>query len=511
MACRTGSRSTRDFAPDGKRIATFGNEAAPRFWDAATLKEIVPYEGHQNAVLGAAFTADGKELATASNESFVHVWDVATGRVRRVGQGTHAIESIALSRTGGVLAISRSQEWPALWDLRRGKLLRQLRLQALDAGGGGVQLSADGKTLAAGTGWGAVRFWDVASARELPVVCKGDIAPTGNFYQKLRFVLAPDGKTLAAMRTQRPDSGVVVWDAVKGTPRRTLAGQGEPGAFAPDSRLVAILDGKEVRVVDVVTAAVVCGMHGDGVRVLCAAFSPDGGTLAVAGVGGTVSLWEVATGQRRGRRSGHAGAVNCLAFAPDGRRLASGGDDHTVLIWDLTDGIRPGPLTGAARNALWTSLAGADAAMAYHAIWRLAGDPERVVPLLKARLRPVAPADAKQIARCIDLLDSEDFTERDRATRQLADLAELAEAALRRAQKQSRTLEQRRRIENLLQRLPTRALAPDELRHLRAIEILEHAGTDDAKQLLETLAAGASDARLTRAARAAVNRLRRVS
>jgi WD40 repeat protein len=502
-----GSTHHAHFAPDGKRIVTAGNEASPRFWEADTLKETLRYEGHQHAVRVAVFTTDGKELATVSDENFVHFWDLATGRARAMAEGQQAVIHIALARTGNVLATSRSHEWPELWDMRTGKPIAKLRPKSSEMGGGTVQLTADGKKLAAGTGYSAVRFWDVATGEESPTACKGEIAPTGgDLTHYLRFVLAPDGKTLAATRNQLVDSGVVLWDAVKGTPRLKLADRGEPGAFAPDGRLVAILDGKEVRLLDTATGAVARRIVGNGVRVLAAAFSPDGRTLAIGGVERTVSLWEVATGQLRARRTGHDAAVDCVAFAPDGRRLASGGDDHTVLIWDLADGVTPGPLTAKVRDALWTSLAGVDAAAAYQAIWRLAGDPQSVVPFLKGQLRPLAPADSKLVARLIAMLDSDDFTEREQANGQLAELAELAETGLRQTLKQGGSIEQRRRIENLLHRLETLPPSPEQLRHLRSIEVLEHAHSDDARQLLENLAAGAPEARLTRDARAALSR-----
>lgn len=157
---------------------------------------------------------------------------------------------------------------------------------------------------------------------------------------------------------------------------------------------------------------------------------------------------------------------------------------------------------------LWVRLAGADAALAYQAIWRLVDDPERVVPFLKTQLRPIAPADARRVEHWINLLDSDHFAEREQASQQLAELNELAEAALRQAEKQARSPEQRRRVKKLLHRLQSRTLSLEEQRQLRSIEVLEYAGTSSAKQLLEALASGVPDARLTRAARAALNRLR---
>jgi WD40 repeat protein len=74
--------------------------------------------------------------------------------------------------------------------------------------------------------------------------------------------------------------------------------------------------------------------------------SPDGRTLASAGDGNTVIVWDLARGTILSELSGHTDAVTSVAFSPDGRTLASGSDDSTVIVWDLERGTILTELTG---------------------------------------------------------------------------------------------------------------------------------------------------------------------
>jgi hypothetical protein len=69
------------------------------------------------------------------------------------------------------------------------------------------------------------------------------------------------------------------------------------------------------------------------------------------------------------------------------------------------------------------------------------------------------------------------------------------------------SLETRQRLERLLRSLDE--LTPDQRRGIRAVEITENLGTPAARKLLQTLAAGAPAARLTREAQASLERLKR--
>ncbi len=67
------------------------------------------------------------------------------------------------------------------------------------------------------------------------------------------------------------------------------------------------------------------------------AFSPDG-RLALSADGGTVRIWDLATGKevrRLGERSGDAAVA---VWSPDGRRVAAGGTARRIRIWDAKTG-----------------------------------------------------------------------------------------------------------------------------------------------------------------------------
>jgi hypothetical protein len=135
------------------------------------------------------------------------------------------------------------------------------------------------------------------------------------------------------------------------------------------------------------------------------------------------------------------------------------------------------------------------------------------VPFLAKLMRPqAASADPHTIAALVGDLDSNQFTVREKAMQALEKLGKVAEPALRTAlAARQPSLEIRRRMERILEKLEGPVTAPERLRELRALEVLEQIGSAEARQLLETLAQGAADAPLTQEARTALRRLARVA
>jgi WD40 repeat protein len=72
-------------------------------------------------------------------------------------------------------------------------------------------------------------------------------------------------------------------------------------------------------------------------RIHTVAFSPDGKSMAAAGDGGEVILWETATGKRLALLRGHDSSVTRIAFGEQGKVLAASSKD-LLILWDLPGG-----------------------------------------------------------------------------------------------------------------------------------------------------------------------------
>jgi hypothetical protein len=130
------------------------------------------------------------------------------------------------------------------------------------------------------------------------------------------------------------------------------------------------------------------------------------------------------------------------------------------------------------------------------------------VPFFKKQLHQAQPADPQRLASLLGDLDNERFAVRDKASQELEKLGDLAEPALRKALDESPPPEARRRLVRLLAQVVEGGTPSGErLRGFRAVEVLEHIGTSEARQLLQNFADGAPEARLTREAKAALERL----
>jgi WD40 repeat protein len=519
----------------GGRLLVWGTTGqSVAVWDVFAEKPLTPAGGHQSRIATVAFTPDGKGVVSVSGDGTVCTWDAAGKEVKRVqiridenqpfAGGFMYLNGVTLA-PDGKHALALTGYGTTLFDLAKGREVCTFSQGGF--GGNGVvgAFSPDGSRVAS-SGYdpkarrSVLRLYDVGTGQELRAFegLVGDLKAVA---------FAPDGKTVAAASTSFQAgqvSDVRVWEAGTGKeawnaarPQTWMQGlafsaDGSQLATLEQSGVIIIYDsaGHELRKL---------GAEGGAGNGSLLAYSPDGRLLTVAsydfaGRKTHLRLYETATGSLRHDLIGHEGQVTALAFSADGKRLASGGNDTTVLLWDLTgrtgEEAPKGKLTADEADKLWEALSDADARNAFKAMRRLEASPEEALAMLTKHVKPAegAGSDADAINKLIAGLDADSFDEREKAGKELAALGKVAERQLKKALAGNPSAEAKRAIEQLLEKIKDQAgPPPEQVRPLRAVELLEHMGTPEAKKLMEALAKGRAGATLTEAAKAAVARM----
>jgi WD40 repeat protein len=520
----------------GKDATVAVKRTRPAAWQVRPVMQIAGagrLAGRTGMPAALAFAPDGKHLVRVTDRGTVAVYEVATGKEvlaktvpdRHVkgGPSSYGSHRLAFSPDGRLLATAWNDGAILVWKLPTGEEAR--RLTAFEKGATCVAFAPDGKTLAAGSADGRVRVWDAATGRVLTT-----FKAHKDSVHSLTFIRG--GKALVSGGTAgEGDANVYfggsdrarVWDPATGRELLALPGLGDHVRLTPDERLLAVGGYKmivtkfpdgftsdsrpQIWVGDAATGKERFLLTNAGVQPV---FAPDGRTLTSVSADLTVRVWETATGKEvlavplpLGARTGRTAAVQ--AFSADGRLLSAALYDGALRVWDVNwPGLYlPQPL--AEPDKTWAALS-ADAPTAYRAMAGLLRSPDKAVPLLKDRLRPAADQSDLVRKRLADQ-DSPRFAVREAAAKELEKVGAGAVPLLRQALAKKPTAEVRKQIETLLDALEGLSPPAEELRALRAVQVLEGVGTAEARKALQALAEGWPAARQTQEARAALKRL----
>jgi WD40 repeat protein len=276
-------------SPDGKTLASGGQDRTLLLWDTGTWAARGPVSKHAGDVVDLAFSPDSKRLASVTSSSdncAVRIWDVAEALVWKVLVGPSA----------GMFAVA---------------------------------YSPDGQTIAAG-GWdSALHRWDVATGEEKRVihnVCS-------------RYVRALGFSTDGGLIVTGGSGPTKMWDARTGDEVVRSFPEGMcPSFIRPQSAEVIGWNFGEGRVTicDAATGKVRAAWRAHPQFIEGLAVSPDGRFVATVGREGLGYVWSTADQRKVATLQGHEGGLYAAAFAPDGSYLATSGMvDFTVHIWEL--------------------------------------------------------------------------------------------------------------------------------------------------------------------------------
>ena len=200
-----------------------------------------PFQVASYAV-GVSISADGTMLATAGGCG-VKLWDVATGAaLGRIGDGRNAGD-VAFSPTEPLVAfivdgyLESGGGDAEIWDVARRSLVTTLHIDDADVLGWAVAFSPDGRMLATGGNDPLVHLWDVRTGKLIRELEQN----VGNAVWALEF--SPDGRMLAI---SGGDSFASLWDVATGAQIGPRLGAGSRESMldlSPDGRRLLITSG----------------------------------------------------------------------------------------------------------------------------------------------------------------------------------------------------------------------------------------------------------------------------
>jgi WD40 repeat protein/tRNA A-37 threonylcarbamoyl transferase component Bud32 len=319
------------FHPKSTTLLTGCDDQMARFWDVRTGQRTRVPLAHPGPVYTAAFRRDGRQFLTVSGDQGVRLWgDAATPLGAHLPHGHSAMGGAidAAINPDGKTIVTCTQGTARIWE--QAPLPSEAAPELV-----GLWFGAGGQTAASTPTATRVQLWKISEGQKPQALSK----PIDTGEKVKRLALSRDGKTLLTF--SEDTSTIRLWDVAHGEARATFPNAVEAYShdLSDDGAMVLAGGGNKAILYDVKAKKRHELPHPAALRVLTAAFSPDGTLAATGSEDGVVRFWDLtAGGAPITRKLAHRGNVGALAFSRDGKHLLTGSHDATARLWDVSTG-----------------------------------------------------------------------------------------------------------------------------------------------------------------------------